>query len=62
MTIYVELDCEGSEGWKDWVTDNNLTYTGFHSFPMCGGIRLDGVSHYPDDKPEYIRYKPEGKE
>ena len=56
MRIYVDLDCVGSEGWRDWIERNSIIYASSHPFPMCGGLRLDGVSHYPSEKPDYIRY------
>jgi len=55
--MYIELDCEGSDNWKKWIKENGVTYNSIHSFTMCGGIRLDGVSHFPHPKPEYIRYE-----
>lgn len=55
--MYIEMDHPDGHKWKEWVTSNEVTYEGFHPFPMCGGIRLDGVSYFPYPKPDYVRYE-----
>ena len=54
-TMYIDLDCKEGQYWREYIKENGITYTNLTTFTMCGGIRLDGVSHFPDNIPLYIR-------
>ena len=56
-TMYIDLYCKEGQYWMDYIKENGITYTNATAFTMCGGIRLDGVSHFPDNIPSYIRAK-----
>lgn len=53
--IRIEFDLDGGADWQAFVRDNAIKYTGFQSFPMCGGVKITGVSNAPRDLPEWAR-------
>lgn len=55
MTLYIELNELGSDKWFDWLLINNISWSNIVSFPMCDGIRIDGVSNLPDIIPSFVR-------
>lgn len=55
--IYITVYTEESMKWREWAANVGLTWENFTAFPMCDGIRLDGVSFFPYPKPEFARYE-----
>lgn len=54
MRVQVILDDPASTDWLDWMKNHGVTWERSIPFPMCGGIRLDGVQNMPSVYPKYF--------